>query len=212
MAAKDKSQHQTARGMDDAKTYLEALARVEELLKRARGTSLREPLAMSLATANAAGVPTVRVVLLRGFDASGFVFYTNTQSNKGRDLAENPYVALVFYWDELGEQLRVQGEVQPVSESEADAYWISRPRDSQIGAWASQQSKCLDEMATLARNVHNLERQFEAQEVLRPACWSGYRVVPNRIEFWTNRAARLHERVVYERGDDGDWTRGRLYP
>ena len=192
--------------------YSEALTRVEELLERARGTSLREPLAMSLATANAAGVPTVRVVLLRGFDASGFVFYTNTHSDKGRDLTENPNAALVFHWDELGEQLRVQGEVQRVSDDQADAYWTSRPRESQIGAWASQQSKTLDEMATLARNVHEFERQFEAQDVPRPAHWSGYRVVPNRIEFWAHRPARLHERVVYQRGDDGDWTRRRLYP
>ena len=198
--------------MDDGKIYSEALARVDELLQRARGTSLREPMAMALATANATGVPSVRVVLLRGFNADGFVFYTNTLSDKGRELAENPHAALAFHWDELGEQLRVQGPVQPVSDDEADAYWATRPRESQIGAWASQQSKTLDEMATLTRNVDDLERRFEAQEIARPPHWSGYRVVPHRIEFWTNRPARLHERVVYERGPDGDWTRGRLYP
>jgi pyridoxamine 5'-phosphate oxidase len=198
--------------MDESKIYSEALTRVEELLERARGTSLREPLAMSLATANAAGVPSVRVVLMRGFTADGFVFYTNTRSDKGQDLAQNPHAALGFHWDELGEQLRVQGDVQPVSAAEADTYWASRSRDSQIGAWASQQSKTLDEMATLVRSVDELERKFEDQEIPRPPHWSGYRVVPNRIEFWNNRPARLHERVVYQRGHDGQWTRRRLYP
>jgi pyridoxamine 5'-phosphate oxidase len=181
--------------MDESKIYSEALTRVEELLERARGTSLREPLAMSLATANAAGVPSVRVVLMRGFTADGFVFYTNTRSDKGQDLAQNPHAALGFHWDELGEQLRVQGDVQPVSAAEADTYWASRSRDSQIGAWASQQSKTLDEMATLVRSVDELERKFEDQEIPRPPHWSGYRVVPNRIEFWNNRPARLHEQI-----------------
>lgn len=195
-----------------ANIYLEAVARVEQLLARARGTALREPLAMSLATANAAGVPSVRVVLLRGFDAGGFVFYTNTHSDKGRELAENPRAALAFHWDELGEQLRVQGGVQPVAADEADAYWETRQRASQIGAWASQQSKDLEDMATLQRAVHHFERQFEGQEVPRPDHWSGFRLAPERIEFWTNRPARLHERVVYQRDADGAWTVGRLYP
>ena len=199
--------------MDDiAPNYAEALRRVEQLFELARKTSLREPMAMSLATASAEGVPSVRVVLLRQFDPRGFVFYTNTNSDKGRDLAENPRAALCFHWDELGEQLRVQGDVQPVSVEEADAYWATRPRDSQVGAWASPQSKWLDDMTTLQRGVHEFERQFEAQEVPRPPHWSGYRVVPRRIEFWSNRAARLHERVVYQRADDGNWSRGRLYP
>jgi pyridoxamine 5'-phosphate oxidase len=150
--------------------------------------------------------------LLRGFDAAGFVFYTNIHSDKGRDLAENSHVALAFHWDELGEQLRVQGEVQPVSDDEADAYWTSRPRESQLGAWASQQSSYLDEFTTLERNYHDFERQFEAQEVPRPAHWSGYRVIPSRIEFWTSRPARLHHRVLYQRGEDGRWSVGQLYP
>lgn len=192
--------------------YLQAVDKVEALLERARGTSLREPLAMSLATANAAGTPSVRVVLLREFSAAGFVFYTNTQSDKGRDLAENPQVALGFHWDELGEQLRVQGQAQPVSIDEADAYWASRHRDSQIGAWASYQSKPLDDMATLARSVDAFERQFEGQNVPRPAHWSGYRIIPRRIEFWSNRPARLHERIVYQRDDAGQWSVGHVYP
>ena len=147
------------------------------------------------------------------FNADGFVFYTNTLSDKGQDLAQNPQAALVFHWDELGEQLRVQGAAQPVSDVEADAYWATRARESQIGAWASHQSKTLDEMATLVQKVQDLERTFEEQEIIpRPPHWSGYRIVPNRIEFWTNRPARLHERAVYERGPAGDWTLGRLYP
>jgi pyridoxamine 5'-phosphate oxidase len=196
----------------DDDLYALAISKIETLLQRARGTSLSEPLAMSLATATAAGVPSVRIVLLRGFSASGLVFYTNTQSDKGRDLAENSQVALGFHWDELGEQLRVQGEALPVSAEEADAYWKSRPRDSKIGAWASQQSRDLQDMATLARSVDDFERQFEAQEVPRPAHWGGYRVVPHRIEFWSTRPARLHERLVYQRDDNGQWSVGRLFP
>lgn len=198
--------------MTESPIYSEAVTRVERLLERGRGTSLREPLAMSLATASAAGIPSVRVVLLRGFDARGFVFYTNTHSDKARDLAENSHVALALHWDELGEQLRVCGEARPVSKDEADAYWALRPRESQIGAWASQQSRSLDDMATLQRSVQEFERRFEAQEVPRPDYWSGYRVVPSRIEFWSNRPARLHERVVYECDAKGSWSVGRLYP
>ncbi len=192
--------------------YLESVALVESLLQRARKTSLREPLAMSLATANPSGHPSVRVVLLRGFDASGFVFYTNTHSAKGQDLAANPQVALGFHWDELGEQLRVEGTARPVSPEAADAYWASRPRGSQIGAWASQQSQALVDMQTLAREVEKFEQQFEAREVPRPEHWSGYRVEPRRIEFWHNRADRLHERIVYEQREGGSWSVGRLYP
>jgi len=191
----------------------ELIARVDSLLDRARGTSLREPMAMSLATASATGIPSVRVVLLRGFGPDGFTFFTNTMSDKGRELAENPHVALGFHWDELGEQLRVNGVAQPVSGEAADAYWATRPRESQIGAWASRQSQTLDAMETLERSVHQFERQFEAQEVPRPAYWSGYLVVPSRIEFWSNRAARLHERLLYQRdATTGEWSIGRLYP
>ena len=198
--------------MSDAIIEPQLFSRLEQLFDQARGTSLSEPLAMSLATANAAGIPSVRVVLLREFDPQGFVFYTNSHSHKGRDLAENPHASLAFHWDELGEQLRVRGRVQAVSQEQADAYWANRPRESQIGAWASRQSEALDEMATRQRSVDAFERQFEAQEVPRPPHWNGYRVVPDRIEFWTNRPARLHERVVYERGEDGRWSCGRLYP
>lgn len=188
----------------------EALEQVGELLARAQHTALREPTAMSLATAAADGQPDVRIVLLREYDERGFVFYTNTESPKARQLAANPRAALCLHWDELQEQLRVQGDVEPVSQEQADAYWVARPRDSQIGAWASRQSEPLDSPEVLAARVVRYEQEFRNREVARPPFWSGYRVVPQRIEFWHGRPARLHERVVYERGTP--WTKQRLYP
>lgn len=192
--------------------YREALARLEALLARARETDLPEPTAMTLATAGRDGRPAARTVLLRGLDPRGLVFYTNLGSRKARQLAENPRAALCFYWPPLAEQALVEGDVVPVSDEEADAYWASRPRESQIGGWASRQSEALPSRFTLLRRLVVRAARFGAGPVPRPPFWSGFRVVPERIEFWSSRTARLHERRCYERDDDGSWRRHLLYP
>ncbi len=190
----------------------EALARFSELAERSKTTSLNEPLAATLATVSAEGQPTARVVLLRGFDEHGFVFYTNTQSVKGAHMRANPRVALCFFWDELHEQVRIEGKAKLVPDEEADAYWASRPRDSQLGAWASDQSRELADRSELEQRLGGFETQFAGQEVPRPDHWTGYRVEPDRIEFWTRGDARLHERTAYELTEDGAWQKRLLYP
>jgi len=173
-----------------------------------------EPLAeaMMLATATRDGIPSVRAVLLKGADASGFVFYTNLQSRKSDELYANPRAALCLYWKSLARQIRMEGTVMPVAEEEAEAYFASRPRDSQIGAWASDQSQPLPDREVLERRFATFTRQFaEESAVPRPAHWSGFRLKPERIEFWQDRAHRLHERRLFTRNGDG-WTEGLLYP
>jgi len=167
--------------------------------------------AMSLATADADGRPSVRIVLLKDVDPGGFTFYTNTLSRKGRELAANPRAHLNFFWKSLGRQVRIDGAVQPVSAAEADAYFAIRPRASQIGAWASFQSEPLDDRATLEGRVAEFTAKYDGGDVPRPPHWSGYRVVPSRIEFWQNRESRLHERYIYDRAGSG-WTRSMQYP
>jgi pyridoxamine 5'-phosphate oxidase len=189
----------------------EVLQRFGDLLERARGTSLKEPTAVTLATADRTGQPAARVVLLRGFDERGFVFYTNTLSAKGRDLQENPRAAMCFHWGELTEQVRVRGGVERVADDEADAYWAGRARASQMGAWASQQSGVLSSREELLKRVEAFETRFADKEVPRPEHWTGFRLVPERIEFWSARPARLHQRTVYERQDAG-WKQFLLYP
>jgi pyridoxamine 5'-phosphate oxidase len=167
--------------------------------------------AMTLATATRDGQPSARAVLLKGFDAAGFIFYTNLESRKSAELFSNPRAALSFLWKSLRRQVRIEGAVEPVSREEADAYFASRPRDSQIGAWASDQSRPLDSRERLERRVEDFARRFGAAEVPRPPYWSGFRVVPQRIEFWQERASRLHDRWLFVREGDG-WRRGRLFP
>lgn len=167
--------------------------------------------AMSLATADADGRPSVRIVLLKDVDPRGFTFYTNTLSRKGRELAANPHAHLNFFWKSLGRQVRIDGTVQPVSAAEADAYFAVRPRASQIGAWASFQSEPLDDRATLEGRVAEFTAKYDGGDVPRPPHWSGYRVVPSRIEFWQNRESRLHERYIYDRAGSG-WARSMQYP
>jgi pyridoxamine 5'-phosphate oxidase len=190
---------------------IEAFVRFQDLLRRARETDLREPTAMTLATVGADGRVSARIVLLRAFDERGFVFYTNLNSDKALQINANATVALCFHWDAIAEQVRIEGTASLIDSDEADAYWNGRPRESQIGAWASRQSEILDSRETLERRIAEIELEFRGQEVPRPEFWSGYRVAPRRIEFWANRPARLHERVVYELQEDG-WSQRMLYP
>jgi pyridoxamine 5'-phosphate oxidase len=166
---------------------------------------------MTLATVDAQGQPSARVVLLRGVDARGFAFFTNYDSRKGRELDTNPRAALCIHWITLDEQIRVEGRAERLPDAESDAYFASRPRGSQLGAWASDQSRILPSRETLEEKYREVERRFDGQAVERPPFWGGYRVVPDHIEFWYGRPDRLHDRVVYTR-ENGGWTIERLYP
>jgi pyridoxamine 5'-phosphate oxidase len=191
----------------------EILRTFRDLLEQARQSGDPEPTAMTLATADAAGRVSARTVLLKDVDREGFVFYTNTLSRKGRQLGERPQAALLFLWKTLPRQVqvKVEGRVEPVSAQEADAYFASRPRDSQIGAWASEQSQPLDSRATLLARVAEFSAKFEGRPVPRPPHWSGYRVVPDLIEFWYGGEHRLHDRFQH-RLVAGAWIEQRLYP
>jgi pyridoxamine 5'-phosphate oxidase len=172
-----------------------------------------DPEAMALATAGAGGLPNVRMILLKGADERGFVFYTNCESAKGEELAANPKAALLLYWKSLGRQIRMRGPVEPASEAEADAYFATRHRESRIGACASLQSRPLASRAALETEVERLTKQFGEDEVPRPAYWRGYRLVPLEIEFWRSGTFRLHDRIVFRRASPSDpWTKTRLYP
>ena len=181
------------------------------LFEQAQKCGLEEPEAMVLSTVDQNGRPSSRYVLLKGLDARGFVFYTNLESRKARALAANPYAALCFYWPPLDKQVRIEGDVERVSDEDADAYFSTRPRESQLGAWASKQSSTRDSRATLEQQLDETRARFDGRAVTRPPYWSGYRVVPNAIEFWTRHAARLHDRARFTR-DDGRWLRTLLYP
>jgi pyridoxamine 5'-phosphate oxidase len=170
-----------------------------------------DPTAMALATVDAGGLPDVRMVLLKGADESGFVFYTNRESNKGLELAANPKAALVFHWKSLRRQVRARGAVTVVSDAEADAYFASRPRDSRIGAWASQQSRPLESRFAFEKAIAVHAAKYAVGEVPRPPYWTGYRIDPVSIEFWHDRPFRLHDRVLFTRAEGG-WTKTRLYP
>jgi len=172
-----------------------------------------DPTAMVLSTIGADGRPSSRYVLLKDVDRGGFVFYTNLTSRKAVDLAHHPFAALCFRWAPMGLQVRIEGPVEPVTDAEADAYFASRPRSHQISAWASRQSAPLASRADLERRVADCERQYEGIAIPRPSFWSGYRVIPDRIEFWLLRPDRLHDRLVYVRPhEQAPWTRDRLYP
>jgi pyridoxamine 5'-phosphate oxidase len=187
------------------------IAQFETWFAEARASEMPFPEAMALGTAGPDGAPSVRMVLLKGVDPAGWVFYTNTLSRKGQELRDNPRAALCFYWPGLERQVRVEGAVEPVSDAEADAYFASRPRGSQLGAWASAQSEPLDSRAALLSRVEGFEARYRHREVPRPPHWSGYRVVPTLVEFWQGRPDRLHERTLYQRAGDR-WTVSQLQP
>ena len=196
--------------------YAEAIATFASLFEEAKASSGElEPNAMSVATATAGGVPSARIVLLKSFDAEGFVFYTHLHSRKGNELEANPHAALLFLWRSLraaGIQVRIEGKVEVVADSDADSYFASRPRLSQVGAWASAQSETLESREQFEARIASVEAEFEGRDIPRPRGWSGYRVAPAAIEFWYGAEFRLHERWRYERDADGAWSKRMLYP
>ncbi|MEL1263630.1 pyridoxamine 5'-phosphate oxidase [Pseudoxanthomonas putridarboris] len=196
--------------------YAEALSHFATLFEEAKASGTEaEADAMTVATATPDGRPSARTVLLKAFDAEGFVFYTHMHSQKGRELHDNPRAALLFLWRSLREagiQVRVEGHVVPVSDAEADAYFASRPRQSQLGAWASIQSETLASRQAFEARMAEVEAEFAGRDVPRPVGWSGYRVVPESIEFWYGAQFRLHERWRYERDAAGAWSKRMLYP
>ncbi|WP_374448030.1 pyridoxamine 5'-phosphate oxidase [Stella sp.] len=196
--------------MDEIRTA-DPLRLFADWLAEAEKTEPNDPNAMALATTTPGGFPSVRMVLLKHADADGFVFYTNLESRKGGELAANPRAALLFHWKSLRRQIRVEGAVAPVSAEEADAYFHSRPRASQIGAWASAQSRPLESRFHLEKQVAAYTARYAIGTVPRPAHWSGFRVAPERLEFWQDRPFRLHDRLIFARGADG-WTTERLFP
>ena len=168
--------------------------------------------AMTMATSTPEGMPSARIVLLKGHDPRGFVFYTNTLSRKGEELAGNARAALLFHWKSRERQVRIEGPVESVTPAEADAYFASRPRISRLGAWASLQSQVLPERALLERRLAEIEARYPGDDIPRPPHWSGYRVLPDRFEFWQNMPFRLHDRTIFERESGGGWRRGKLFP
>lgn len=179
---------------------------------QALAAQLPEPNAMTVATVTKSGKPRARIVLLKGFDERGFVFYTNYHSHKGQELADNPQAAIAFWWAELERQVRIEGRVLKVSDRESDEYFHSRPFNSRLGAWASEQSQVIESREVLEQRWQELKTKYENQEIPRPPHWGGFRVIPTEIEFWQGRPSRLHDRLLYTLKDDGSWRIDRLSP
>ena len=181
--------------------------------EEAKKNELNDPNAMSLATVDINGIPSVRIVLLKGFDVDGFVFYTNLQSRKAHEFINNPNVAVCFHWKSLQRQVRIEGQVSKVSDKEADEYFKSRARLSRLGAWASKQSEILESRDHLLARLKTFEEKYDGETIPRPSHWSGNRIAAKKIEFWEDGEFRLHDRFIFERQSiDGPWTKARLYP
>lgn len=179
---------------------------------QALAAQLPEPNAMTVATVTKSGKPRARIVLLKNFDERGFVFYTNYHSHKGQELADNPQAAIAFWWAELERQVRIEGRVLKVSDRESDEYFHSRPFNSRLGAWASEQSQVIESREVLEQSLQDLKTKYENQDIPRPPHWGGFRVIPTAIEFWQGRPSRLHDRLLYSLLDDGSWQIERLSP
>ena len=198
--------------LDEKRIERDPIKQFKIWFDEAIAANLPMPDAMSLATVTPDGRPTARMVLLKQVDADGFVFFTNYQSSKAKQLEINPYAALVFYWVQLDRQVRVEGKVTKTSAEESEAYFKTRPRESQIGAWASPQSEVISARDVLEERAHELAEQYCDREIDCPAHWGGFRLAPDRIEFWKSRVGRLHDRILYELQPDGTWTIKRLAP
>lgn len=193
-------------------TIADPIARFRQWYDEACRAGIDKPHAMALASVDAAGNPACRMVLLSSFDERGFVFHTNYESNKGREIARHPQVALLFWWDPLGYQVRIEGRAEKTSATESDEYFARRPRGHQLSAWVSEQSRPIESRAELEQRLAALECEYAGRPVPRPPHWGGYRVAPQAIEFWENRDNRLHDRIRYERSGEGLWRAQRLAP
>ncbi len=200
--------------LEKSDMYANPFDEFKKWFDRAVQAGVPEPNAMSLATVNADnGQPSLRIVLLKGFDNNGFVFFTNYESRKGQEITALPKAALNFFWGGLEQQIRIEGEVETIEEDESEAYFCTRNRESKIGAWASPQSQIIESRKVLEDKIAHFEYLFEkVNEIPLPSHWGGYRVIPNRIEFWQGRSNRLHDRITYLRQDDGSWEMVRLAP
>jgi len=202
----------TFQGLSEKDAHPNPFEQFKIWFDQALAAKLPEPNAMTIATATLDGKPSARMVLLKDYDERGFVFYTNYESHKGRQLVENPWGAIAFWWAELERQVRIEGRIEKVPPAESDAYFHSRPKDSQLGAWASNQSQVIDSGEVLEQRLQQLKEEYENKEVPRPPHWGGFRVIPAEIEFWQGRPSRLHDRLLYRRCEDGSWGIQRLSP